>query len=229
MLTFLDKVQRRRRQSKKAYIIQCPTETPSIQESQHNTMSNGDTVNPRRPTQYNVKRRRRQSKKANTIQCLMETLSIQEGRLRWTLHCVGLLGLTASPLDIVLCWPSWIDSVSVGHCIVLAFLDLRRLRWTLYCVGLLGLTASPLDIVAVNPRRPTRYNVQRRRRQSKKANTIQCPTETPSIQEGQHNTMSNGDAGLLGLTASPLDIVLCWPSWIDGVCVGHCIVLAFLD
>jgi hypothetical protein len=53
------------------------------------------------------------------------------------LYFVGLLGLTASPWDIVLCWPSWIDGVSVGHCIVLA----------LYCVGLLKLTASPLDIV----------------------------------------------------------------------------------
>jgi hypothetical protein len=37
---------------------------------------------------------------------------------------------------------------------------------------------------AVIPSRPTQYNVQRRRRQSKKANTIQ----------GQHNTMSNADA-----------------------------------
>jgi hypothetical protein len=37
---------------------------------------------------------------------------------------------------------------------------------------------------AVIPSRPTQYNVQRRSRQFKKANTIQ----------GQHNTMSNADA-----------------------------------
>jgi hypothetical protein len=64
--------------------------------------------------------------------------------------CINL-SIRLFPLDIVLCWPSWIDGVFVGHCIVLAFLDWRRLRWTLYCVGLLGLTASALDIVLCWP------------------------------------------------------------------------------
>jgi hypothetical protein len=125
----------------------CTTETPSIQEGQHNTISNGDAVNPRRPTKYNVQRRYRQSKMANTIQCLMETPSCQEGQHNTrptqcnVQHRVGLLGLTASPLEIVVCWPSWIDGVCVHS------------------------TMSNAD--AVNARRPTYYYVQRRCRQSK--------------------------------------------------------------
>jgi hypothetical protein len=147
-------------------------------------MSNGDAVNSRRPTQYNVQRRRHQSKKANTVQCPTETPSIQEGK-----HNT----MSNGELDIVLCWPSWIDGVSVGYCIVLAFwidgvfvghcivlaiLDWRRLRWTLYCVGhCIVLALHCVGLVLCWPN----------------ANTIQYPTETPSIQEGQHNTMSNGE------------------------------------
>jgi hypothetical protein len=221
-------------------IVLCwPSWIDEVEDGQHNAMSNVDVVNPRRPTQFNVQRRRRHSKKAKTIQCPTQTPSIQEGQ-----HNTRPTQCKANTIHIIL-----------------AFLDGQRLRWTMHCVGHLGLTVSPLDIVLCCPtqtpsiqegqhnKRPTQYNVQRRRRQSKKANTIQCPTQTLSIQEGQHNTMPNAGAvnprrptqykaNTMQCSAQTpsiqesqhcLGLALCWPSWNDGVSIRHCIVLAFLD
>jgi hypothetical protein len=90
-----------------------------MQEGQNNAMSNGDAVNSRRPTQYNVQRRCHQSKKANTQQCPIETPSIQEGQ-----HNAMSNGYAVNPRK-----PTQYnvqrrrDGVSVGYCIVLAFLD----------------------------------------------------------------------------------------------------------